>query len=850
MASSGGSDGLTGNGTCACAGNYAGTLCAACSTTSGGPSCTSCPASCGNGACWTGLSGTGLCNCTSGFANATTLATAGVTSCTACASGYYGASCLACACGFGGVCNQTMSGNGVCTCKAGFAQPTACGSAQIVSGGQCIPCGLGAVKSTDGASCTTCSTGTVKFPSSSTTQDATCVAALVGCASSQIPSSGQCVACGVGLVRSADGLSCTACGSGLVKWPNNNFVADAVCVSALTACGTAQYASAGTCTACALGQLRNGTGDGCTATSCSAGFVRFPDTTTAVNASCVSSLTVCGTAQYAGSSGSCTACTYGYVRSADGSNCTACPDPTVKFPNTNTAIDAACVSPLAACGTGQFGSSGQCAACTYGYVRNANGSACVVCGDGLVKVPDTTTAVDASCQPALSYCGTAQAPSGGGRCYACGYGQVRSANGTVCVACGAGLVKTPNTDSAGDAACVSAASICSPPSQYAVSGSCTQCARGYVASADSTSCVVCDNSTVKVPQNGNGVCTPVLQVCGTAQYPSSGNCGTCGFGLVRSTDGTSCTVCPNGTVKSPDASNAGFATCISALVGCGTNKYAFNGYCVVCPRGAVRSTDGQACEACPAGTAKFPDPDYGVVSASGYYNNNANGYLFNLTSDAACLPATSVCGTAQASVNGSCTACPLGSVRNGDGSACTPCADGTAKVPDSDRAVDAVCTAAVAACDAGNRVAVNGSCVSCSTVVAGSVANADRTACLACPPTNATDAYWSDACANASVIQPCGTAQYALDDGSCVPCSYGLVANATGTGCTVCPFGSVKVPASATVVNAACMNASQVCGSAQIASSGTCTPCGFGAVANADYTACAACAYGTVKVPA
>nr|XP_061814251.1 stabilin-1-like [Nerophis lumbriciformis] len=65
----------------------------------------------GNGKCEDGLSGTGKCNCLSGFEGK---------ACEMCASGRYGANCTACDCGKQGRCDEGMDGSGRCVCTPGW----------------------------------------------------------------------------------------------------------------------------------------------------------------------------------------------------------------------------------------------------------------------------------------------------------------------------------------------------------------------------------------------------------------------------------------------------------------------------------------------------------------------------------------------------------------------------------------------------------------------------------------------------------------------------------------------------------------------------------------------------------
>ncbi len=133
------------SGSCVCSAGWAGAQCDSCAANHYGASCTAC--ACGShGTCSAGLSGTGACSCATGFAGSACNGCAagrfgsncdvctctngtcadGLTGsglCSTCNAGYYGQNCSqACPnCGTHGTCNGGPSGNGQCTCAAGFA---------------------------------------------------------------------------------------------------------------------------------------------------------------------------------------------------------------------------------------------------------------------------------------------------------------------------------------------------------------------------------------------------------------------------------------------------------------------------------------------------------------------------------------------------------------------------------------------------------------------------------------------------------------------------------------------------------------------------------------------------------
>jgi len=93
-----------------CAAGEFGVSCTACPGGSGSSACS------GNGTCDDGVSGSGVCSCSTGFTDA---------ACSACVSGRYGHACSICPgsgnCSGHGTCSDGVLGSGVCTCSAGYS---------------------------------------------------------------------------------------------------------------------------------------------------------------------------------------------------------------------------------------------------------------------------------------------------------------------------------------------------------------------------------------------------------------------------------------------------------------------------------------------------------------------------------------------------------------------------------------------------------------------------------------------------------------------------------------------------------------------------------------------------------
>ena len=540
------------------------------------------------------------------------------------------------------------------------------------------------------SSCTVCAPGTVKVPDGYNVVNAQCIPASVACGSAQTAVSGRCSSCTWGQVQGTDALSsCTVCAPGTVKVPDGYNVVNATCQPALTACGSAQTAVNGRCSACSWGQVKSGDGNTCVA--CPGVTVKVPDGYDLVSATCVHASYACGSAQ-TGVNGRCAFCTYGQTRDCATGACAVCDAGLVKVPDSYNTVNASCVPATIACGSAQAALNGRCSFCSWGAVQSSDGASCQVCPAGYVKVPDGYNVVNATCQPALTACGSAQTAVNG-RCSNCGWGQVKSGDGTSCITCPSPTVKVPDAYDVANATCVHAQSACGT-AQAAVNGRCSACSWGAVRGCNGGECTVCGPTTVKVPDGYNVVdaqCLPASIACGSAQTALNGRCSSCSWGQVQSSDGnSSCVACPAGTVKTPDGYNLVNATCQPASVACGSAQTAVSGRCSSCSWGQVQGTDAlSSCTVCGSGLVKFPD-GYNLVNAT-------------------CEPAVDKCGTAQRALNGRCASCSWGQVRNSEGTGCSTCGSGTVKYPDGYDVVNATCQPAATACAPG-QTAVNGRC--------------------------------------------------------------------------------------------------------------------------------------------
>eukprot|EP00727_Mastigamoeba_balamuthi_P009639 m51a1_g5298 putative protein serine threonine (4111) ;mRNA; f:230586-243269 len=198
-----------------------------------------------------------------------------------------------------------------------------------------------------------------------------------------------------------------------------------------------------------------------------------------------------------------------------------------------------------------------------------------------------------------------------------------------------------------------------------------------------------------------------------------------------------------------------------------------------------------------------------------------------------------------------CAPCAMGAAPTAARDSCAPCASGTQAVP-----------AGCAPCAAG-QVNYNGTigCVACpagmaavgatdcAACPAGSVV-ANGSSCAACAP----GTYETDRTA----CLPCapGTASAAGTSGACSPCASGLVANADHTACVGCGPGTYEsnnvdcAPCATGYVSAANASLCDICPPGTYAVAGTsCAPCTApGTYSSGGSGACAPCAAGTYEV--
>lgn len=408
------------------------------------------------------------------------------------------------------------------------------GTERDTSTGSCVECSVGTANGQVEGTCTACAAGSVAATAGATT----CVRCLAGKESNADLTA--CVNCEPGTFSSSDGsATCQACAAGSVS-ANEGSTGCQICDA-----GTYATADRTACLACAAGSVSS-TG----ATSCA---VCEPGTFANVD-TCEPCAT--GTANPTAGQTTCPACAVGAVSPTVGAtHCTVCTAGT--FASTD---NTACTS----CAAGFVSGNGQdaCQPCNAGTYATSDASTCEACPEGAVS----STAGSTECT--VCSAGTA-ASADATTCDACAVGSVSSAGATSCVPCDAGteanLIQTQ-------------CDACAAGQYNDVQGGvCQQCAAGHVSTtASSTQC----------------------EACALGSAPNGGQtaCEACAPGNFADTIGAeSCQACPLGTY----ADTIGAVSCVTCAPGEEPN--ALRTACVACSPGTY-SADGTSCEVCPPGS--------------------------------------------------------------------------------------------------------------------------------------------------------------------------------------------------------------------------------------------------------
>jgi hypothetical protein len=408
------------------------------------------------------------------------------------------------------------------------------GTERDVGTGSCVACSAGTANGQVEGTCAPCTEGSVAATAGATA----CVPCLAGEESNAELTA--CVSCEPGTFSASDGsATCQACASGSVSAEEGSSTCD-VC-----AAGTYANADRTACLACTAGSISAAGATSCAV--CDSGTFANVDTCEPCAA---------GTANPTAGQTACAACADGAVApTAGATHCTVCDAGTFA-----SADNTACMS----CAAGSVSGNGQdaCTVCSAGTYATSDASTCEACPEGAVS----STAGSTECTACAA--GTA-ASADATTCDPCAAGSVSSAGAAACVACDAGTEAN-----VGQTQCVACAA-----GQFSdvQGGACQQCAAGHVSTtAGSTQCEACS--------------------LGSAPNAFQTACDACAPGTFADTVGAeTCEACPSGTY----ADIAGAASCATCAPGEEPNT--LRTACVACGPGTY-SVDGTSCEVCPAGS--------------------------------------------------------------------------------------------------------------------------------------------------------------------------------------------------------------------------------------------------------
>ena len=397
----------------------------------------------------------------------------------------------------------------------------------------------------------------------------------------------------------------------------------------------------------------------------------------------------------------------------------------------------------------------------------------------------------------------------GGTCVACTAGKYKTTTGSVaCTNCAAGTysgmvaattcLTCPGNSTSPSTSSALAACKCNLGYTGSDGGTCTACAAGSFKNiVGSFACTLCPASTYSSVAGASSPTVCVNCAAGTysttAGASSSTVCVNCAAGTYSGVAGATlaanCIACPVGST-----SGTGATACISASLPCNAGYTGPDGSCTACVAGKYKTITGSAaCTDCGAGT----------------YSTST-----------------------QATVEGTCLACPSNSSSYSASSAAGDCTCNAGFTgPNGD-----VCSACVA-----GKYKINTGSVTCTNCLAGtysSVAGATLAAnCIACPA-GSTSGTGATACISASLSCNAG---YTGPDGSCSACGPGTYKITSGSAtCSNCGAGTYSGATAATDVSTclSCPSNSNSPSSSTAAAACTCAA-GYSGPAGGPCSACA-----------
>ena len=440
-------------------------------------------------------------------------------------------------------------------------------------------------------------------------------------------------------------------------------------------CAAGYYAAGGTCSPCEADTCKEGAGDALSCTPCpdggataGTGATSSSDCTCPTNSELNSAGNACECAAgYYGSGRACAVCGAGTYKGSAGNalGCTSCPAGASTGVTGSTSFsDCACptdselnsAGDACECIVGYFGSGGSCTACGLGSYEVDAGDAlgCVPCPGGAtttfqaaLSVDNCTaplnTELDESGQKYICLAGFSGSGSSG-TCSACALNTFKSGAGNAveCNGCPTGAT-TVSTGSTASSDCT-----CRANSELSSAGDACECVAGYYGSG--------------------GVCT----ACGAGTFKGSKGdalgCTSCPAGATTLFQGAlsayNCTAPANTEL---DGSGQKYI-CLAGFSGSGSS-----GTCSACALNTFKSRAGDAidCTPCPVGGTTVSTGSISSSECTCRANSELN------SAEGACECVAGYYGS-----GGACTACELGTFKQGLGDApgCTSCSTGASTV--------------------------------------------------------------------------------------------------------------------------------------------------------------------------
>ncbi|CAG9316198.1 unnamed protein product [Blepharisma stoltei] len=807
--------------TCVCNAGYffsTNTVCSSCSS-----NCVTCTSSAGN--CLTCSDAThmsaapactcpansvltnGACVCPNGFFYSTAtscVACAGQcatcsttnTNCQTCSDPTHMTAAPACSCPTNGVLSGTscvcnsgyyFSSNTVCAacttpcaqCSGSATTCTGCVDGYYLHGNVCLTCQPPCFECSGTSTfCTTCDdsnnminnagTCTCKDPNASfSTQSATCV-----CNTGYWNSAGTCTACTAPCTAcSTSGTTCTAC-------PNGYYLNGSTCSLCQAPCATCSN-SATNCLTC----------DDPTDTTLNGGVCSCTDQHASFNAQ----NTACQCSPgYFGAANSCTACTINCATcSNSAANCQLCQDtihmtspPACACPSNSAQIGSSCV-----CNNGFFYSSSTvCSACAPQCSTCSALTQCTQCSDTvhMSPIPACSCPANGALQGSTCICNTGYFFSSSTVCSSCN---------SNCATCS---TTAGNCLTCSDATHMSAAPVCTCPSNSVLTNGACVCPNGFFYST-ATSCVACAGQCATCSTTNTN-----CQTCSDPTHMTAAPACSCPTNGVLS--GTSC-VCNSGyyfssntvcaACTTPCAQCSGSAT---TCTGCIDGYYLHGNVCLTCqPPCFECSGTSTFCTTCDdsnnminnAGTCTCKDPNasFNTQSATCVCNT---GFWNSVGTCTACIAPCTACSTSGTT----CTACPNGYYLNG--STCSlcqaPCVNCVTSATNCLTCEDPTHMSAAPTCSCPSYSTLVGNACTCNS----GYFYSSTTQCSQCDPhcsTCSTSATTCVACSDSTHMTPAPAcvcpANSSLFVSSCV-CNQGYyyssstVCSACSTNCLTC----------------------------------------------------------------